>query len=703
MPYDVLSKRDIPLCSDIRFLSSEIIEDVERSSTPEKKVLGRLHSEGTIIELEEAKKRAKDLQLDTLGVQHLLAFVGAEKKIVKRMRKKSLQVVKKRQADEENILYGGKAGTWEKEKKVIDIKLPPQRVVMNKVGGTEEKEDREARRKKVEEYYKTRKDGGKKEKGRKREKAKTFFRGLAGKKSPTPTDGDNTSTSKRTAFKNKLRSPTNILTKGFGSFGVGSPSQSDEAREETSGEDRPEVEAEDEANAGGEVEKKEKDSSQQAAVPKPVAKPKSVFGSLFQKIPKKASPNTVKEEEPSDAPPSTIIASSPIPVSPLERGAASPATSTLKPTVLLNVHTDLSGSSNEGKEAEDGRATPSKISFVSSPVGQSPLTIEEDGVLELEGGGGDITEAPPPVESGKKRSRGITKFGGLFGNSSSLSSEAEDTKRPVRKRDKMKQTFVGFGKVLPSPKKTMFSGFGKQMKKTMLGGMKKMGNKIGIQLAKERGFSYQLEARKARAKWAQQEAMSKDELIRGFVKTAVVLGCIKVIQAKRREYVPSFSDKKVWKGAEEVKEEVKEEGKDEGKEENGKIDLSIIVDVDAPNSTVSLKDLYRAASFSPVHSVRAEDSEFSHRSEIEGQENFWSVVGRVFRPNKSKEVVKDEVILEEVVPEVKKVIVEKRIGYSWVERRTWIDEIIKISNDNYGGGDGGTATKLGPLVASPQD
>ena len=156
----------------------------------------------------------------------------------------------------------------------------------------------------------------------------------------------------------------------------------------------------------------------------------------------------------------------------------------------------------------------------------------------------------------------------------------------------------------------------------------------------------------------------------------------------------------------------------------GKVDL-LTLDVDAPVSTASLRDLYKvggreeatnvcchrtitnkpfllapsqaSSPLSPSHSIGG-NSEYSHRSDIEGQENFWAVVGRVFRPNKSKEVVKEEIVLEEEVPIVERVIVERRIGYTWVERRTWLDEAIKISNDNYGGGDGGVGGPVPDLI-----
>jgi hypothetical protein len=231
--------------------------------------------------------------------------------------------------------------------------------------------------------------------------------------------------------------------------------------------------------------------------------------------------------------------------------------------------------------------------------------------------------------------------------------------------------------------------------------MTKIGDKMGMTLGKGNGFSYKIEAQKARAKWKEDEAMGKDDLIRSFVKSVVVLGAIKVIRANQREYVPAFSDKKPWNGERcrgESVEVVEDEAATSPVVGDGKFNLPPL-DVDAPDSTASLSNLYRTASFSPVHSIRGEGSEFSfNRSEIEGQENFWSVVGRVFRPNKSKEVVEEEVVLEEEVPKVERVVVEKRIGLTWVERRTWIDNVIKISNDNYGGGDGGVGGPVPNLI-----
>jgi hypothetical protein len=270
---------------------------------------------------------------------------------------------------------------------------------------------------------------------------------------------------------------------------------------------------------------------------------------------------------------------------------------------------------------------------------------------------------------------------------------------------RMKQTFAGFGKALPSPKKTIFGGnpFG-NIKNKVKRGMTKIGNKMGFTHGEGDGFSYMIEAHKARSKWKQQEAMGKDELIRSFVTSVVVLGAIKVIRAKQREYVPAFSDKKPWNGERrrgesiEVEDDTTPPVSSSDNVGDGKLTLPPL-EVDAPDSTASLSNLYRTASFSPVHSIRGEESEFSfNRSEIEGQENFWSVVGRVFRPNKSKEVEEKEIILEKEVPKVEQVFVEKRIGFTWVERRTWLDEAIKISNDNYGGGDGGVGGPVPNLI-----
>lgn len=245
----------------------------------------------------------------------------------------------------------------------------------------------------------------------------------------------------------------------------------------------------------------------------------------------------------------------------------------LKPKVLLKVDTYFSpvGSDQgfesregkeegkEGKEEEGEGVSPPQDSFSPSPVKFSPsATISEDAEL-VEGAGGNrrVLEVPTPlvaVAQEPARKAG-NRFGKIFG-SSPAAGEGEgdgDTKK-VRKRDRMKQTFVGFGKALPSPKKTMFGGFGTNLRKTMVGGMKSLGNKMGI-TTKTAGFSYKIEAQKARKKWRAQEAMTQDELVRSFVKTVVVLGSIKVIQGKKREYVTAFSDKRTWVGKERGEEE----------------------------------------------------------------------------------------------------------------------------------------------------
>jgi len=118
-------------------------------------------------------------------------------------------------------------------------------------------------------------------------------------------------------------------------------------------------------------------------------------------------------------------------------------------------------------------------------------------------------------------------------------------------------------------------------------------------------------------------------------------------------------------------------------------------------STMSLDDMYNPAPPSPIHarlSALESPSMASIRS-AEGQENFWAVVERVFYVKPSKQKVEVVVEIEEEVAVVRKVIVEPRVKYTWVERRTWLDEMIKISHDNYGGGDGGVGGEMPDLLA----
>lgn len=57
-------------------------------------------------------------------------------------------------------------------------------------------------------------------------------------------------------------------------------------------------------------------------------------------------------------------------------------------------------------------------------------------------------------------------------------------------------------------------------------------------------------------------------------------------------------------------------------------------------------------------------------------------------------------MVEEEIKKVAKVYVEPRIKYQWQERITWLDEIIKIANDNYGGSDGGFSREMPTLIKS---
>ena len=58
-----------------------------------------------------------------------------------------------------------------------------------------------------------------------------------------------------------------------------------------------------------------------------------------------------------------------------------------------------------------------------------------------------------------------------------------------------------------------------------------------------------------------------------------------------------------------------------------------------------------------------------------------------------------QIAVEEEIKKVAKVYVEPRIKYQWQERITWLDEIIKMANDNYGGSDGGFARDIPSLVS----
>ena len=77
------------------------------------------------------------------------------------------------------------------------------------------------------------------------------------------------------------------------------------------------------------------------------------------------------------------------------------------------------------------------------------------------------------------------------------------------------------------------------------------------------------------------------------------------------------------------------------------------------------------------------------------QENIWSQVERAFRTTARRPLPPEE---PEPVPEVQEeppVMKVKRVPRVWKERVTWLDELIRRSRNNLGGGDGGG--HLGPI------
>ncbi|GMH85156.1 hypothetical protein TL16_g10138 [Triparma laevis f. inornata] len=220
------------------------------------------------------------------------------------------------------------------------------------------------------------------------------------------------------------------------------------------------------------------------------------------------------------------------------------------------------------------------------------------------------------------------------------------------------------------------------------------------------------------------------EVVRAFVKGCIVFASIKVIEKERKKHIRAFGERKQWsskKGyffsptldpnVEAMKGEkgeddpaatppISEDSKsDEGDNEEGnnevEEDFNLVGPMQSTNS-VSIHDLYGDTTMSPIQMYSTHlGSNKGGGSEIEGdQENFWKVIDRVFRAPKSKAYIQPEIVVEEEIKKVVKVYVEPRIKYQWQERITWLDEIIKIANDNYGGSDGGFSREIPTLIKS---
>ena len=80
------------------------------------------------------------------------------------------------------------------------------------------------------------------------------------------------------------------------------------------------------------------------------------------------------------------------------------------------------------------------------------------------------------------------------------------------------------------------------------------------------------------------------------------------------------------------------------------------------------------------------------------QENIWTQVERVFRTTARKKIpTPPPVIVPEVIEEIVKPPTP-RVPFNWKDRVTWLDELIAMSNANYGGSDGGIGGEVPSLI-----
>ena len=249
-------------------------------------------------------------------------------------------------------------------------------------------------------------------------------------------------------------------------------------------------------------------------------------------------------------------------------------------------------------------------------------------------------------------------------------------------------------------------------------GLKKVNNKIGeLGKRKEKPFSYKSAASEARLKWS-NEPGSLDDFKRNFVKGCIVFAAVNVLEKEKRHHLAAFGEREAWSSAAELTIDVGGEGGGGGGEDapepgavgsvNDMFSVGSVNDIfslgsgdnNSPNSP-TLAGIYNPFPVSPVHSRMGGNLDSPGSASIrsqEGQENFWAVVERVFlvKPKPVDEV--PEVVVTEETVKPRRVYVEPRIKYTWQERTTWIDDAIKVSNDNYAGGDGGAGSALPDLL-----
>jgi hypothetical protein len=560
--------------------------------------LSSIISDGTAIELEEARARAKSQQLGVKGLSVFSGFVAREKKFVEKLRTKHRDETVRKRAMSERILYEGKAAEFEGPPLVIPIKLP------------DAEEERRKRLLVVAQRSSSHKES----------KAKTLESAMR-------------------HYEEKTQNPAAVGKESKKRFGFGSSKRKEPVPEGDRKRD----------------------------------KIKGAFGGLMKRSPKKDAAGA----DPADS---------------SERRSGSPAAS---PAVA-----------NSSPAAANSPLTLIVDSPADSPVVGTPDQQPVDSPQIL----AELEAATAPSTSGQKHSLLKMALGGgkkspdaaaAAADSPENDNDSPDTAnaKAVRKRDK----FMSLGKkISPSKLKvsTSFLPKGKLPSIGLRAGLKAGLNKVGNLVKKKddsAAFSYKETAMKARVLWGSGENR-RGEIAQNFVRGCIVFACVNVLERERRQHVKSFSERQTWsskKPALGLEAEFNEEA--DLPQNSVPHDLDDIFAAGSlhRSSTMSLDDLYSAAGPpSPIHSrLRAmETSQNFHspgsvRSGEDG-ENFWSVVERVFFVQKPKDEVVVEEVVEEVVVPRKKKAVEERVKWEWRDKVTWVDDAIKISTSNYGGGEG---------------
>ena len=88
---------------------------------------------------------------------------------------------------------------------------------------------------------------------------------------------------------------------------------------------------------------------------------------------------------------------------------------------------------------------------------------------------------------------------------------------------------------------------------------------------------------------------------------------------------------------------VSEDSKSDGGDVNSDDDFDNLVVPMQSTHSVSINELYGDNTLSPIQMYSTHSDSKPKAGPVEGQENFWKVIGRVFRAAPSKEVEKEEV------------------------------------------------------------